>query len=133
MELRLRGDDAWARVKDLRESPHGCITALEQIHDPAQRDHRPRQHRQVHTEGDEGADGNGAANGEYTASAEHDDGTESAEEREQRIQRAPQAYELHVEREVLVVERAEAADLGVLLAIRSHDARSGEILLGVGG
>jgi len=85
--------DRRANVQYLCEATHGRIASLKQIDYPAERDHRPGKHREVHPEGDERADGDRTLDRQRAASAEYDDRAESPKKSEQRIQRSPQAYQ----------------------------------------
>jgi hypothetical protein len=133
MLRRLGGDDFRLHVEDLEQSSHRCFATLKEVDDPAKRNHRPGEHRQVHAEGDERTDRYSAVDGEGSAGPEHDHRAESAEEGEQRIESAPQANQRHVESQIRVVECAKSIHLGRLLAIGADDPRSGQILLSVGG
>jgi hypothetical protein len=120
-------------TSNLPEPSHRGLTALKQVHHPTQGDHRPGEHRQVHAEGDESADGDGAVDRERSAGAKHDHGSQSAEEREEWIESAPQPDQRHVESQVLVVEGAKPLYLGRFLPVGADDPRTGQVLLRVGG
>src|SRR2546425_4213251 len=129
MLARALSDETRANLEDLREPTHRCVAALEQVYDPPERDHWPGKHCEIHAEGDERSDGNGAFDCQSSADSEHDDRAQAAEECEQRIERSPQSHERHVEREILFVDLAKPRYLGSLLAVGANDARAGEILL----
>src|SRR5438105_1763941 len=53
MLARLYGDYLRRHIENLIEPAHRRLAPLKQVHDPAQRYHRPGEHRQVHPERDE--------------------------------------------------------------------------------
>ena len=129
MLARLFTVDGRSNLEDLRQTSHRSIAPLKQVDDPAERDHRPGEHGEIHAERDERANGNRALDRQRSADSENDDRAQSPEEREQWIQRSPQPHQRHVEREVLIVDRAEARHLGRFLPVSADDPCSGEILL----
>ena len=116
-------------VEDLGKPSHRRLAALEEVHDPTERYHRPGQHREVHAERNERSDRDRAVDGERSASSEYDHRAESAKEGKERIERPPKPNERHVERQVSLIERPESLDLRSFLAVSADDARSGQILL----
>ena len=107
----------------------GRRAPLQQVDGPAQRDHRPHQHRQVDAERHEGPGRDGARDHEPASGVEHDDPAQSAQQRHQRMECALHLRHGEVSPEVFVVEAAEVTLLGALLAVGPHHAHAGQVLL----
>ena len=115
---------------EYREQPsHRRRAALKQVHDPTQRDERPRQHRQVHAEGHERSNRDGSPDRESSAESQHHDSAQPREQHERRVHRGVEAHQIHVPVEILLAHGAKALGLGILLPVRAHDAHARQILL----
>src|ERR1700730_758621 len=82
MLTRLFTVDGRANIEDLGQTPHRRIAALKQVDDPAERDHRPREHGEVHPKRHERAHGNRALDRQRSSHSQNDHRAESPEKRE---------------------------------------------------
>ncbi len=103
--------------------------ALHHVRHPAERDHRPRQHRQVGVERDEPADRDPAADHLAAPQPQHQQRAQAEEERHARVEHPLQADEPPVALEVFAVRAGEARHLGRFLAVGPHDPDAGQRLL----
>ena len=124
---------AGALPEELVDPAHRRRAALHQVDGPAERDHRPDEHREVHAERHELADRNGAGHDQPAARVEHGQGAQAAQQGEQREEEALHPGELEIAREVVVAQPAEAGDFRLLLPVGPDDPHPGKILVGVAG
>ena len=123
-------DDGRRRVEHFQHPAPRRRAALQQVGDPAERDHRPAEHRQVGVEGDELAEGEPAGDHLAAAQPQHHERAQAEEEREARIEQALQADQPAVAAQELLVGPAEAGQLGLLLPVGAHDPDAGQRFLG---
>ena len=115
--------------EELVDAAHRGRAPLHQIHRPAQRDHRPDQHREVHAEGDELADADRARHDQPAAGVQHRERAQPAEQREQREEDALNPGQLEIAGEVVVAQPAEGGDLRLLLAVGADHPDPAQILV----
>ena len=123
-------DDGRRRVEHFEHPAPRRRAALQQVGDPAERDHRPAEHREVGVEGDELADREPAGDDLAAAQPQHHERAHAEEEREARIEQPLQADQPAVAAQELLVGEAEAGQLGLLLPVGAHDPDAGQRFLG---
>ncbi len=117
-------------VEDVQHPLPGRHPALQQIGDPAERDHRPTQHRQIRVEGDELADRDAMQDHIASAEPEHDQRRKAEEERHAREEQPLEADQLAVAGQIREVRGTKARNLRRFLPIGPHHAHARQRLLG---
>ena len=90
-------------IEERIDASHRCFAALDQVDDPAQRDHRPDQHDEVYAERDELAGGDGVLDHQSATDPDHRDRAQAAEQGEQRVKRPRYPGEREIAGGVLIV------------------------------
>ena len=122
-------DDGRRRIEHLQHPAPRRRAALDQVGDPAERNHRPAQHGQVGVEGDELANREPPVDDLAAAQPQHDQGADPEQEGQARVEEALQADQAAVAAQELGVGALEAGQLGLLLAVGADDPDSGQRLL----
>ncbi len=122
----------WHRIDDFQHPFPRCHPALKDVRDPAERNHRPAEHREIRIEGEELAQADPAANDGLATEPQHQQRAQSKKERHARIEQPLQPYEQPIAPDVFFVGASEPLHLSGFLAIGSHHANAGEILLDYG-
>jgi hypothetical protein len=100
---------------------------------PAERDHRPVQHREVGAEGHELAEADGPRHHLPAAQPQHHHRAGAHEQLDAGIEGAVHPHQAPVAPHVLVVHRGEALELRLLLRVGAHHAGARQVLLHEGG
>ncbi len=102
---------------------------MQEVGDPAERDHRPRQHHQVGVERHQIAHRDPTGNHLTAPKPEHEQRTQAHEEAHARVVHRLDTNQSPVAVDVLLVGDSEPLDLGRLLAVRPYHSHSGQHLL----
>ena len=121
---------AGTRVEDLEHPLPARHAALQHVRHPAERDHRPAQHRQVgELNATNCAERDPAADHLAAAEPQHQHRAEAEEERHAREEEALQRDQPAVAPQVLLVGAPEPLELGRLLPVGADDADARQRLL----
>src|SRR5579871_6785346 len=116
--------DLRLRVQDVVEAASAGGAALENVGDPAERDHWPNEEAEIGIEGDQSAERNLTAQKLIAALPEHNEEGCADHRLERRHKQAPGANQLDVSRDVLAIRLVEAANLGFFLCVGADDANT---------
>src|SRR4029077_3367114 len=125
--------DLGLRAQDVIQAAHGGGATLENVGDPAKRDHRPDEQIQIKEECEERADGKLVAQDLMAALPEKDEKGSTDERLKRRHEHAPSADELDVAGDVFTIGRVEPSYFRAFLSVGADYADSGEVLLDLGG
>jgi hypothetical protein len=116
-------------IHHLQHALPRCEAALDHVRDPAERNHRPREHHEIGVERHEAADRDAALDDLPAALPQHQQRTDPEEERHARVEQSLQPDQAPVPPHVLFVRAPEALELRGLLAVRPDDAHARERFL----
>jgi hypothetical protein len=98
-----------------------AISPLQQVGDPAERDHRPAKHHEIAVECHQLADRHSSRDHRAAAQPEDEQRSSAHEQSHARVVHPLQTDEGAIPADVLLVRLPEPLDLGRLLAVRAHD------------
>ena len=124
-----RGPNRRLRLQDPVQATHRRRAALIEVHDPAERDHRPDEQRQVEAERNELADRDRPGHHLERSESGHQDHGHTRDQHEDRVEGARGHHEPHVPAPVVRVVLVELTFLLRFLRVGAHEADPGQILL----
>src|SRR5690606_38019599 len=106
---------------------HRRLAPLQVVDDPAYGHHGPREHAEVHVEGDEVAQADAAQNDQGAAVAYHDEHAQGLQELNERVEQAADAHQVHVHVHVVLVDALKPGDGRVLPGKGLDDADARQV------
>ncbi len=116
-------------VEDDFQPGYRRLASLQVVDDPADGHHRPRQHAQVHVEGDEVAQADGAEDDQRAAVAYDDEHAQGGQKSNERMKQAPNAHQVHVHVDVVLVDALEPLNFRFLPGERLDDPNARQVFL----